>query len=311
MERSNRRNAYIAAVIFSILVGFSFLGLKTCIVYADTLAILTHRYNWALIGIILFLGADRLRGNRLKLRNKPKRNLILTASFYVMFMIIQTIGLRFATSVEGAIIYAMTPILAKIIAEIFLGEKSGLMQNIFVVMSVAGLIIMIAQGAEKIEINVWASVILFISSLSMACSNVFMRYVRNVYRPVEISLTIVIIGVVSFNAAYIGRGIYQGTLSEYFAPCHYMEFNIAVCYLGIACILFSAQLMAYVLRYLEAVKGTIFGNLSTAISIIAGVVILNEPLELYHIICTILIIAGVLGISLWPDGNKKGNDILK
>ena len=91
------------------------------------------------------------------------------------------------------------------------------------------------------------------------------------------------------------------TLNQYFDLITNVKFEFAVFYLGTACILLSSQLMAYVLRYLEAVKGTIFGNVSTAISIIAGVVVLGEPLKAYHIICAALIIVGVLGISLWPE----------
>ena len=54
---------------------------------------------------------------------------------------------------------------------------------------------------------------------------------------------------------------------------------------------------------MEAAKGTIFGNVSTAISIVAGVVVLGEDLMWYHIVCTALIIAGVVGMSL--SGRKK------
>ncbi len=297
----NRRNAYIAAVCFSIAVGFSFLGIKTCTPFADTLTILTHRYNWAFIAVLLFMVYDRIRGNRIELKGKPKRNLFLTALFYILFMAIQTFGLKFATSVESAILFAMVPIIVKIIAGIFLGEKSGIIQTAFVLLSVAAVVFMILMGSTDLHFNLWAMIILFISSVCMALSNVFMRYVRTQYRPVEITAMISFMGFVAFNAAYIIRGISQGTIDQYFSLVTNFKFEFAVFYLGTACILLSSQLMAYALRYLEAVKGTIFGNVSTAISIIAGVVVLGEPLKAYHIICAALIIIGVLGISLYPQ----------
>ena len=302
MEGSkNRRNAYIAAVGFSIAVGFSFLGIKTCTPFADTLTILTHRYNWAFISVILFILYDRIRGNRIELKGKPKHNLFFTALFYILFMAIQTFGLKFATSVESAILFAIVPIIVKIIASLFLGEKSGMVQTAFVVLSVAAVVFMIIMGATDIHVNIWAMLILSVSSICMALSNVFMRYVRMQYRPVEITAMISFMGFVAFNAAYIVRGVSQGTLDQYFSLVTNVKFEFAVFYLGTACILLSSQLMAYALRYLEAIKGTIFGNVSTAISIIAGVVVLGEPLKAYHIICAILIIIGVLGISLYPD----------
>jgi multidrug transporter EmrE-like cation transporter len=48
---------------------------------------------------------------------------------------------------------------------------------------------------------------------------------------------------------------------------------------------------------MEAVKATIFGNLSTAISVVAGIAILGEPFAYYNIICTAVIIVGVIGVS--------------
>ena len=297
----NRRNAYIAAVCFSVAVGFSFLGIKTCTPFADTLTILTHRYNWALISVVVFIIYDRIRGHRIQIKGKPKKNLFFTALFYILFMAIQTFGLRFATSIESAILFAIVPIIVKIIAGIFLGEKSGIMQSVFVFMSVAAVIAMIVIGASDIHMNIWAMIILSVSSICMAISNVFMRYVRAQYRPIEITAMISLTGFVAFNAAYIARGLSQGTLNQYFGLITNVKFEFAVFYLGTACILLSSQLMAYVLQHLEAVKGTIFGNVSTAISIIAGVIVLGEPLKAYHIICAALIIAGVLGISLWPE----------
>ena len=48
---------------------------------------------------------------------------------------------------------------------------------------------------------------------------------------------------------------------------------------------------------------SVFANLGTVISIIAGVLILNEDIFYYHIIGSVLIISGVLGTNFL--GRKK------
>jgi drug/metabolite transporter (DMT)-like permease len=53
-----------------------------------------------------------------------------------------------------------------------------------------------------------------------------------------------------------------------------------------------------VLSKIEASKMSVFGNLATLISMIAGVIFLQEQLEYYHIIGAIMIIAGILGTNL-------------
>lgn len=300
MDKKSNVKVYGVAILFSVLVGFSFLGVKTCVPLASGLQILTHRYNFAFLAILILLA---FRIVRIDLRGRSKKNLFLTAGFYIAFMALQVAGLYDATSIEASILFAIIPILVQIIASVFLGEKATLVQNLFVCLSVAALIIMLVMGAASISFHLGGTILLLLSSVCMAISNVFMRYVRAEYKPIEISAAIIIGGCAVFNIIYLAQGAITGTIGDYFEPLRHVEFTIAAAYLGIGCILLSAQIMSYLLSKLAAAKATIFGNVSTAISIIAGVLVLGEPLMPYHIICTALIIVGVVGLSL--SGNKE------
>ena len=299
-RRIDRKKGYTAAVFFSVLVGFSFLGIKVSQPYADSLNILCYRYDFAFIVVVILMIAGLIKTD---ITNRPKGKLLLTAGFYVGFMALQVVGLVFATSVEGAIVFAIIPIIVKVIASIFLGEKSSWKENVFVGLSVSALLLMILMGAGTLDMDPLGAVLLMLSSVSMALSNVFMRYARNDCRPIEITVTIVTLGFIVFNCAAAVSSLING---EGFAPLRNPQVFIATAYLGIGCILLSAHLMSYMLSKMEAVKGTIFGNLSTAISIVAGVVILGEPLKWYHVVCTVLIIAGVIGLCL--SGGKPANE---
>lgn len=299
---SNSLKVYGSAVLFSLIVGFSFISVKTCVSVATPLETLAFRFNFAFLATLLTVAAGLVK---IDLRDKPKKKLAATAGLYLGFMVLQTIGLVFSTSIENGIIFAVIPILAKIIASLFLAESTSWKQNIFVCMSVAAVITMFVLGASDITVNILGLVILLLSSVSMALSNVMMRYVRGVYKPFEISFFITGGGCLIFNLAAIVYGLKTGTLLNYFEPLSHMEFIIATAYLGIPSTLVSAMIMAYMLAHMEAVKATIFGNLSTAISIVAGVFVLGEPLQLYHVICTILIIVGVIGLSMPSMAVKK------
>lgn len=292
---------YGAALLFSTLVGFSFIGVKSMVGYATTLEILTYRYNFAFLGM---LGLLVIKGKQLRFKGKKKKNLFYTAFFYIGFIVLQAIGLIYTTSIVSGIVFALVPIIAKIIASVFLGEKSTGTQNFFVLVSVGALIIMILLNAKGIDANMIGTILLLLSSTSMAVSNVYMRYVRGTFSPMEISFAISLIGFSCFNIVTIINELRTGTLTDYFQVLNNPGFLIASGYLGIFCTLITAFLISYMLANMEAVKATIFGNLSTAISLIAGVVLLKEPLEIYHIICTALIILGVVGVSVF--GKKKG-----
>lgn len=298
---TDRRKGYIAAIFFSVLVGFSFLGIKICQQYTDGLSLLCYRYDFALAAVIILLV---MKAVKIDIRRKPKGKLFLTAVFYVGFMAFQVAGLFYATSVEGSIIFAVVPIIVKIIASLFLKEKSSWLENIFICTTVTALIFMIVMGTSHIEIDPLGTALLLISSMMMAMSNIFMRYTRNDYKPIEITVSIIALGFMVFNGAALLRTLVRGgSLAGYLEPLAVPQVFIAAAYLGIGCILLSAHLMSYMLSKMEAAKGTIFGNLSTAISIVAGVAVLGESLMWYHVVCTAVIIGSVIGMSL---SGRKG-----
>ena len=227
-------------------------------------------------------------------------------------MILQITAMFFATSVEGAIVFAVVPIFAKIIARIFLGEKSTILQNIFVVITVAALIVLIILEATNLTMSLTGIILMLAASISMAISNVFMRYVRGTFQPIEITRTIAIGGFVLFNIIVWIRAAIKGDVHSLLDPVTHPQFLISIAFLGIFCILLSAQFMAYMLAHMEIVQSTIFGNASTAISILAGAILLGEPLTIHHIICALLILAGVIGLALAPapaenSGKKLGD----
>ena len=297
---------YGSGLLFAVLVGFSFLGLKTMVQFGNPLEVIAYRYTFAFIGLIICLAFKIVK---VDFKGKPVlKKAAPTASLYVLFMIFQAAGLLFATSIESGIFFAIIPILVSIISSIFLKEKANIVQSVFMTISIISLIIMILCGATSLHLTAPGIIFLFLSSLCMAVNNVLMRYLRNDFTSIEMTTVIIIEGFIGPNLICIIWGLINGNLGEFFSHLSNPTFVAAGIYLGIPCTLISAALMAYMIRRVAAVKATIFGNLSTAISIVAGVLFLNEPLYFYHIACTMLIIVGVIGVSLGGSKQEKLND---
>ncbi len=303
---------YAAGVAFTGCVGFSFFGIKQCVPFADTLVLLAYRYMAALIGVILFILGSRALGKYPKKEpGRPKKMLYMTAAFYMLFMILQILAMYFTTSIEGAIVYAMVPIFAKIIGRIVLGERSTRLQNIFVVVTVAALLVLVILNATDIRLNVTGLIIMTISSIFMGCQNVSARYVRGVFAPIEITTCIAAGGFVIFYGAALVRALADHDLYSLFEPLRHPQFVIWVSFLGIGCILLSAQFMAFMLAHMQIVQSTAFNSASTLVSIIAGALILGEPLYWYHYVCGTLILAGVIGLTLAPVEESNSGKSLR
>lgn len=310
-EGTSRIKLYTVAVIFTLSIGFSFFGIKKCIPYADTLTILSYRYAAALIGAAVWIGISKLTGTYPKAEpGRPKGRLYQTAAFYILFMIFQILAMFFATSIEGALVYSMVPIFAKIIGRITLGERSSRLQLFFITITVSAVILLIILNAASIRLNAAGLVIMLISSLFMACQNVSARYVRGVFAPIEITMTIALWGSVIFIGASLVRAAFAGSIHMLIEPLRHPQFIIWVSYLGIFCILLSAQFMAYMLAHMEIIQSSIFNNASTFVSIIAGALILGEPLYWYHYLCGAIILTGVIGMIFAPSDKKNAGKSL-
>jgi len=81
------------------------------------------------------------------------------------------------------------------------------------------------------------------------------------------------------------------------------DFLVAILYLGVFSSLGTSFLSNYALSKIEASKMSVFNNLATLITIFAGVMILHETLQYFHIIGAAIIIIGVIGTNYF--GNKK------
>ena len=241
---------------------------------------------------------------------RPKARLYQTAAFYILFMIFQILSMFFASSIEGAIVYAMVPIFAKIIGRVVLGEKSTRLQMVFVVVTVASLIVLIVLNATDISLNFKGIVFRAIGTFFMGCQNVSARYVRGVFKPIEITAAIAIGGSVIFIGASLIKAAVTDSFDKLIEPAGHADFLIWASFLGIFCILLSAQFMAYMLAHMEIIQSTIFNSASTLVSVIAGALILGEPLCWYHYICGALILTGVVGLTLAPvDSRNAGKSL--
>ena len=100
--------------------------------------------------------------------------------------------------------------------------------------------------------------------------------------------------------------IINGDLGTFLSIIKY-GFLLSIAYLGILSSVVAFFSMNFALQICLHPRH-LFGNLSTVISIIAGVVILKEAFYYYHVIGSITIISGIIGTNYY---NAKKARILE
>jgi drug/metabolite transporter (DMT)-like permease len=300
----------LVGVLFSVLVGFSFFPTKLAVGIGTSAQMVAFRFSFALIVVIFVIAAGIVK---VDFKGKRIKEGLLVAVFYGGFFILQGQGLTYSSSIESGILYAIVPILVMIIASFSLKERTTWLQKLSIITVVIGVILMYAIGSGGYNISEMSPVgflYLLASSLSMAIAAVLIRRLKDEFTSTEITVIITVVCFVVFNAICIITMAKNGNIKEYFEPLMNIKYFISVAYLGTACTYLSPMMRSYLLAKTEAAKASLCGNAATGVSIVAGVLVFREPLELYHIIGTLMIIAGITGTTIKIKSKPKEETIM-
>lgn len=304
MNSESKGKAYAAAVLYALIISFSFLFVKLALTVSEPMDAIAHRFtvSFVAIGIPVLLGWIKLNiGWREILRILP-----LSLLYPAMFFSLQVFGLRYSSSSEGGIIQATVPIFTMVLASLFLKERSNGWQKLSVVLSVGGVMyIFLMQGASLEGSHVQGISLLLLSCVSFAGYSVLARPLSRQYKPMDLSFIMLTIGFLFFNGVSLVKHGLEGSMDKFVEPLSSPLFIVSVLYLGIFAALFTTLLLSYAVSTLEASKLSVFGNLSTLISMAAGVVFLDETLHYYHWIGAVMIVAGVLGVNFLDNAGQR------
>ena len=304
MEKNNEKKTlvYLAAVAYALIIGLSFLFTKLSLDVANPLDILAHRFTVSFIAISIPIVFKWIKVDYNK--ERIKKIIPLAILYPVLFFGFQTFGLQYATSSEAGILLASAPIFTLILATYFLNEKTTRLQKLSVILSVSGVIYILVMKGSTVDIkNIRGIILLILSALSMAGYSVMARKLTREFTSIELTYMMIVISFITFNSISLANHLINGTISIYFNAFRNRNFIVSILYLGILSSVVTSLLTNYVLSKIDASKMSVFANLGTVISMLAGVIVLNEEIFYYHIIGTILIVSGVIGTNFL--GRKK------
>lgn len=296
---NEKTKVYLAAVSFSTIIGFSFLFTKVALGFASPLTNLAHRYTVA--ALVLFI-LQQTKVIQVKLTKEDVLSILPMSLFYpLLFFMFQSFALQYISSSEAGILQALVPIITLILASVFLKEKTTFIQKFFLCLSVAGVIyIFLSKGANLgVETGILGFMLMLGSVFSNAINNILSKYKGGQYRAIDLTVVVILVGFLVFNSLSLVTHFLSGNLMSYFEPLGHLSYLISILYLGILASIVTASLSIYAIVRLGASIVSVFGNLGTVLTIVAGAVFLHEPIYAYHIIGASLIIGGILGMNMF------------
>ncbi len=294
-EKRNQIKGSLAALTVNIIFGFSFLFSKVALGYAHPLIVIAIRFTvaFAALNILWLCGAVKM-----SFKGKPlKQVLLMSLAQPLLYFIFEVYGIDNTSSAMSGIIISLEPVAVMILATIFLREKPTKAQIFFSALSLVSIVIISILSDNGVKNKLFGIILLAGATLCAAVFNILSRSTSKYYSPFERTYIMFLVGTIGFNAIAFGalRGEY---IPEVTTASAHIEFWGAIFYLSVVSSILAFMLYNYSTGLITPVRSASFSNLITVVSVLAGILILKEPMmSAAEIICCVLIILGVLGVN--------------
>ena len=232
-------------------------------------------------------------------KHKYIKPLFLAALFSpVIEMLFETMGFTMTTAVTAGVITSLMPVASCIFESIILKESTTLSQKIFLALGIIGVIyIAINTNTSSGNDTVIGILCLIIAVIAGPAYLVFSRKSSGQFTALEITYFSCLLGTVVFNVLSIIKHLWQNDIIHYFDPYFDPKNILGFVTLSIVSTIFCTLMNNYSMSRLQASTVAAFGGVSTVVTILIGVLFLEEKLYYFHYIGFTLILIRMIGVS--------------
>ncbi len=293
-DNNQETKALIAALIGHTFWGFSFMASRVGLDVAHMFVLLSHRFLIAFFLMFLMAAFHVVKFNIKGKRILPL--LFLGLMEPIVYFIGEQYGILHSNTIFSGVMIAMIPIACTLSAGPLLNEYPTKLQLVFSALSVAGVIGvgLLSRGSGVLEFG--GLVALIVAVLAAVIYTLSSRKVSNEYSAFERTFIMMLCGAVFFTSLAVFH--VKGNFTEYIKPLSNTNYLLAILFLGVFCSVGSYFLNAYALTYITVARETVFANLTTAVSVFAGAIFLNEPFSLLGLLFCAMILIGIYGVQM-------------
>ena len=303
-QKKTHTLSLLAALTSAVIFGMSFMFSKLALEVAAPAVLLAFRFTVAVaaMSLVILVNAlvGRLRGRPLfafSLRGKPVYKLVLLGIVQpVAYFIFENYGILYTSSAVAGTIIAAVPVCCILMDVLVLHERVTLKQVLCALGAIGGVALISVGGAMMVS----ALGMLFLV-LTMLSDTLYYGISHNAakrFTPFEMTYVMFIVGMVVFIPVGL---IYAGGLHSPLitGPMHDGGFWVAVLYLGLLSSVLAYGLLNFANSHLSVSETSLFSNVTTVVSVLAGVVLLKEPFSVWQMrgVAVILVCVFVANVS--------------
>lgn len=292
----------LAAFAVYAIWGFSFLASKLCQKAASPFVILMYRFDIATLVLAL---PWILKKKKVRLKGKNLKGLLgLGLCEPVVYFIGEQYGLKYTNSAFSGVMIAIIPIVTLLMTAVFLKEKPTPLQWLFSLLSISGVIAITLISGGSGAISPLGVALLILAVVSGSAYSVISRGISGNFTVYERSLVMQLMGAVFYTFLAVMEN--RTDLQALAAPLASRDFIIAILYLSLCASVAGYSLLNYAVSRAPMANVTSLCNLTTVLSVFAGVIILHEPFSAGSAVALAVILIGIWGVQkTGPDAAAK------
>lgn len=292
MKEKNTKLYLLMAFTGNAIFGFSFLFSRLALDVAEPSVLLAFRF------LVAFVLMHILRLTGLvpcELKGKDLKPLLFLGLMQpVIYFICESYGILYTSSSFAGIIIALIPIAGLALGSLILRERPTGAQLAFSILSVSGVIVMTAiDGTGTFRMK--GFLFLLGAVFSGAMFSVQSRKIADQFTAFERTYVMFAMGTVTFVLMAL---VQNGTnWDAWVRPVTSPSFWMSILYLSCVSSVGAFLLLNKALDVLEVARSLVFANVTTVISVLAGVLLLHEQFTPIQAVGIVMVIVGVYGVN--------------
>ena len=281
----------LCALGCEVLFGLSYVFTKSASETAGTFELLGWRF---LIAFSVMTALVLARVIKINLKGKNLKRLFIVALFSpVIYFIGETVGIGNTSASESGVFLACIPAASLVASSLILKKKPTKIQIIGIVITLVGVLTTVFAAGVSATFSTVGYAFLTIAVVSYALYSVFVEKASD-FSEAEITYLMLAVGAAVFVLVALIKSIMEGSSAELLTlPFESTSFLIAILYQGIGCSILAFFLSNMAIARIGVNRTSSFIGASTVVSMLAGVVILQENLTVWQIVGAVIIVAGI------------------
>lgn len=285
--------AILAALAGNFIFGFSFIFSKLALGVTTPFVLLAYRFAAALAILTVFLIFGIFK---VSYKGKNIGRLLLLGIFQpVLYFVGENYGIVYSNATFSAVMIALVPIFSTIFAALFLNEKATAKQWIFCAVSIGGVVVMAMQNSADGTIKPIGILLLVLAVAAEVGYAYIGRKISVEFTAFERTYAMMLCGAAFFCTLAVLENIKDP--AALIQPLFNQTFVISLLYLAVLSSVAAFLFLNFAATHLPVARTVIFANITTVVSVFAGVVFLHERCTPLSITASVVIIVGIWGVQ--------------